>query len=729
MKRVFSFTVSLIVLFTLALSTVLFSACEEQKPEKIEWITAEYVADPVSVDPNYGQFVADGDKDISIGVLADIHVMSETQAVDMTCSDYKSWEAHGQKMLGLSESILKTAVDRIITESDFDVVLVSGDNADDGGYLSHVAVASELKRLENAGIKVFTIPGNHDINNNSYTYASGTQRLTRSTSEVEFASIYADFGYNGEDVVEYYKNEGTEAAATDANFVLGDNLSYVADLSDKYRLIAIDMCHYTDTYYLQDNDGSYAAAGYDVDEDGYVLVNGERYTLARKRHDGAMTTELLDWVKKVTIEAVQEGKIPIGMMHFPLLQHFGPLVQAENGAVNDPDTRAVADVLANAGMKFIFTGHIHIQDDALYTTRSGNKILDINSASLCNYPTPVRYFRAKGDTAYVRTWNMNSEKEEYLPSYLSQEEKDALLADFTAYSVAYLDGSMLAKIKNKIDMDMVYKILSKLGVKKNGQNDAQVTSLAEDVYNDVILKFLKLPLYEKDANGGLSVESAAKAYGVVIPQSDYTDVFNLAMSFVASMYGGDESCVALHTRVVLLKYSIYTALKVIDDFDLFAKIRQINPNFAEIDLSASLSDLYRTGKLDLCNNNLLIGLVSSLKVSGLDSFKDLIGSANAYGALRQIKKLKVISALLPDGLELGFKPEDYIEADPDNQIGCILFADLLDDAIASFTTLGLTNDSLEKGSTYKYKKGVTDSAPGDNNLTINMTTMAYSTLK
>ena len=76
-----------------------------------------------------------------------------------------------------------------------------------------------------------------------------------------------------------------------------------------------------------------------------------------------------------------------------------------------------------------------------------------------------------------------------------------------------------------------------------------------------------------------------------------------------------------------------------------------------------------------------------------------------------------------------FKPEDYIEADPDNQIGCILFADLLDDAIASFTTLGLTNDSLEKGSTYKYKKGVTDSAPGDNNLTINMTTMAYSTLK
>ncbi|HCJ01748.1 MAG TPA: hypothetical protein DHV31_02530, partial [Clostridiales bacterium] len=80
MKRVFSFTVSLIVLFTLALSTVLFSACEEQKPEKIEWITAEYVADPVSVDPNYGQFVADGDKDISIGVLADIHVMSETQA-------------------------------------------------------------------------------------------------------------------------------------------------------------------------------------------------------------------------------------------------------------------------------------------------------------------------------------------------------------------------------------------------------------------------------------------------------------------------------------------------------------------------------------------------------------------------------------------------------------------------------------------------------------------------
>ncbi|MBO7389849.1 MAG: hypothetical protein J6U39_00255, partial [Clostridia bacterium] len=85
-------------------------------------------------------FVKDGEKDISIGVLADVHVMSATQAVDMTCDDFKSWEAHGQKMLGLSESILKTTVDRIIAESDFDVVLVSGDNSDDGGEASHRAV-------------------------------------------------------------------------------------------------------------------------------------------------------------------------------------------------------------------------------------------------------------------------------------------------------------------------------------------------------------------------------------------------------------------------------------------------------------------------------------------------------------------------------------------------------------------------------------------------------------
>ena len=710
MKKVF-FRIFVIALILILASTLLLVSCKKKKKDE----------------STYGKFVIDGDKDISIGVLADIHVMSETQAVNMTCSDYKAWEAHGQKMLGLSESLLKTAVDRIIAESDFDVVLVSGDNADDGGEVSHRTVATELKRLEDAGIKVFTIPGNHDLNNKSYTYASGQAVLTNPTTEVEFASIYADFGYNSADTLEFYKNSGTSAAANDATFALGDNLSYVADLSDKYRLIAIDMCNYVSTGYIMDTDGSFAAAGYAVDNEGYVLVNGQRYPTVANRHDGAMTKSLLNWAEQKTEEAVAAGKIPVGMMHFPLIQHFGSLVQSANAAVNDPEGTHVADVFADAGMKFIFTGHIHIQDNALYTSKAGNNILYINSASLCNYPTPVRYFRAKGEDAYVRTWNMNCVKEQYLPSYLSAEEKSSILKDFKSYSIAYLDDSMLAKVKNKIDMDMIYKILSKLGVKKDGANDAAVTTLANGVYNDVFLRFLKLPLYAKDANGGLSVESAAKAYGINIPSSNYTDVFNLAMSFVAGLYGGEESCAADDPRVTLLKYSIYTAFKIIDEFDFFAKVKQVNPSFATIDIGEALSELYRFGTLDVCKDNLLVGLVMSLDIKALKKYVNYNENTNPYTALQGLVSLvsRLDDLPIPEGLDIS----TYVIANDVQQKGAIRLGALLEDNIASKLLLGLANDSVEGESTYVYLDGVTDSAPNDNRLKINMTTMAYSALK
>ncbi len=723
MKRKLIILTALILVLILSLSIGLMACGNKNKGDDSEGGSGE------DAQTTTHPFVKDGDKDISIGVLADVHVMSETQAVNMTCDDYKSWEAHGQKMLGLSESILKTTVDRIIAESDFDVVLVSGDNSDDGGEVSHRAVAAELKRLEDAGIKVYTIPGNHDINNNSYTYASGKAVLTNPTTEQEFASIYADFGYNSADTLEFYKNSGTDAALNEDTFSIGDNLSYVADLGDKYRLIAIDMCKYVSDYYLTDTDGSYAAAGYQVDGAGRVLVDGEPYPLVTNRHDGAMTSGLLDWAQAKTEEAVAAGKIPVGMMHFPLIQHFGSLVQAANGAVNEPyKDRYVADVLADAGMKFIFTGHIHIQDDALYTSKAGNKILDINSASLSNYPTPVRYFRAKGEDAYVRTWHMDYVNKSYLPSYLTDQEKALIKKDFIAYSVDYLDGSMLAKVKNKVDMDLIYDLLEVLGVEKNGTNNSAVTALAEGVYNDVVLRFLSLPLYEKDANGGLSVESAAKAYGITIPTSSYTSVFNLAMSFVAGMYGGDESLTSTDTRVELLKYSIYTAVKIVADYDFFGKVKAINPSFADIDLSLTIRDLYLYGALDVCNDNLLVGLVSSLNIKLIKEYLNFNENTNDFKALEQVAALagNVDLSSFIQGVNININ--DYIVISESAKIGDILIGDIIDDNIASSLLLGLTNDSLESGSTYDYLDGTTDSAPADNSLKINITTMAYSAL-
>ncbi|GEM_PF-1235065 len=677
------------------------------------------------------KYKKDGKTDISIGVLADIHVMAETQAVDMTCADYKAWEAHGQKMLGLSESLLKTAVDRIIKESDFKVVLVSGDNADDGGEISHRAVAAQLKRLEDAGIAVFTIPGNHDLNNKSYTYAGGSAALSNPTTEAEFAEIYKDFGYNATDSLEFYKRDGATAEERKtASFAIGDNLSYIADLSDQYRLIAIDMSNYVATDCIKDTDGSYAAAGYTVDSEGYVLVDGERYPTVRNRHDGAMTEGLLLWAEAKTKEAVAAGKIPLGMMHFPLIQHFGSLVDAANGAVNDPEGYVVADVLADAGMRYIFTGHIHMQDDALYTTQKGNKILDINSASLCNYPTPVRYFRAKGDEVYVRTWNMDRIEQKYLPSYLSAAERKAIKKDFRAYSVDYIDESMLAKVKNKVDMDMMYTLLKKFGikVKEDQSNKKEVDALAQSLYEDVFLKFLKMPLYKKNAEKGeTSVESIVKSYGLKMPSSDYTSVFDLAMSYVVGVYGGDEQASLKENRATLLKYSIYSAFWVIADYDLFEKLHDLNPDVAKISLKDSMEDLFIYGKLDVCKNGLLIGVLTSLDVSALKKYLSFDASSDPYRVLKSVQNVLATSAVKE--MLFGIDLTSYLQVNTSAKVGCIDLGAAYDDLLFGELTLGLMNDAIEGKSVYSYRDGKTDNAPADNNLKINTKSMAYSALK
>ncbi len=698
MKKTLSVFIS--ILFILCLCLPIFSACDgEKKTEASE----------------FGKYISDGKNDIAIGVLADIHVMSETQAVDMTCADFKTYESKGIKLLDLSEAILKTAVDRIIEESDLDIVLLSGDNADDGGEITQRAVARELQRLEDAGIKVFTIPGNHDLNSRAYTYAGGVSAVADPTTESEFASIYKNFGYSAQEVKEFYKNAGTDDLKND-EFEDGDNLSYVADLSDKYRLIAIDMVNHVMTNYVTDANGE------------NLLYDGKPYPNVRNRHDGAMTESLLLWAKQKTEEAITDGKIPLGMMHFPLISHFGPMIKAKNMLTNNPEGYYVADVLADAGMKYIFTGHIHIQDNAIYTSKAGNKILDINTASLCNDPTPVRVFQAKGNDVYIRTWNMNSIKEKYLPSSLSAEEKAAILSDFRAYSVKDLDESMLAKVKNTVDMDMIYRILGYFDIKKGGEKDREIDALASSIYNDLILGFVKMPLYKKDAKQGEnSVEAIAEKYGVKIPSSEYTTVFNLAMSYASVLFGGDESVSVTDARYVLLKYSIFSVFEAISEFDLFTKMHAINENVALVDLSGSMANLFKYGTLDVCSNNLLVGIVSSLNISVVKNYLNFNENTNAYKALESVKGL--IRTLNVKDMLMGLEVADYITANDKQGVGFIKLGALMDACFSGPVLLCLANDSLESVSVIEHLDGSIDLAPSDRNLKINTETMAYSALK
>ena len=70
-------------------------------------------------------------------------------------------------------------------------VILSGDLTFNGEKLSHQKLAQKLRRLTEAGIDVWVIPGNHDLNNSAAASFSQDQaRRVESVSAAEFSAIY-----------------------------------------------------------------------------------------------------------------------------------------------------------------------------------------------------------------------------------------------------------------------------------------------------------------------------------------------------------------------------------------------------------------------------------------------------------------------------------------------------------------------------------------------------------
>ena len=110
-----------------------------------------------------------------------------------------------------------------------DILLIPGDLTKDGEQVSHKTMVTLLKQLADAHIKVFVVPGNHDINNpEARTYDGDNATPTPSISAADFSNIYSAYGYDN-------------AIARDPN-----SLSYVAQPYPGLWIFGIDDCEYYD---------------------------------------------------------------------------------------------------------------------------------------------------------------------------------------------------------------------------------------------------------------------------------------------------------------------------------------------------------------------------------------------------------------------------------------------------------------------------------------------------
>ena len=118
------------------------------------------------------------------------------------------------KTMAYSDELMDAFVDQVISRKP-DALILSGDLTFNGEYESHEALVQKLNRINAAGIPVFVLPGNHDLNNRSAVRFEGDayEHVSSVTGE-EFAALYHAHGYD-------------RALAKDDR-----SLSYVAALSE-----------------------------------------------------------------------------------------------------------------------------------------------------------------------------------------------------------------------------------------------------------------------------------------------------------------------------------------------------------------------------------------------------------------------------------------------------------------------------------------------------------------
>ena len=316
--------------------------------------------------------IASTKETVNFGILSDTHYFAES-AMGETAEDRQEFidmMLLNNSTTGYAPELLDTALANLALQAkngEIEFVLMPGDLTRNAEYAAHKEQAEKLAAFEEeTGIPVYVINGNHDINNKRSMYYDGENLVVSSknpalrdqidTSPEEFEALYKDFGFTAEGDGYYtrYKEKANNSEGS---------LSYVTDLNDDYRLIALD------------------AMMYSAD----TTDSGE----AEQETGGKMSDEFLAWAVAETEKAVKDGKTVIVMCHNNLIPHMETQVDILDQFVLF-NWQEVVDALAKAGAHHVVSGHSHMQDTAAYVTDSGDEVLEITTSSILSFPNQYR---------------------------------------------------------------------------------------------------------------------------------------------------------------------------------------------------------------------------------------------------------------------------------------------------------------------------------------------------
>ena len=248
-------------------------------------------------------------------LASDLHYMSST-----THDDGKAFwsmvEHDDGKIDQYSEEMLDTLVETAI-ENHPTALALTGDITLNGERINHELLAKKLQKVQDAGIPVVVIPGNHDIQNkNASTYfGDKREKAEYLESGKDFYDIYHEFGHD--------QSPNRDEAS----------LSYVYPLDPSHWLLMMDSCIYDDGNHVE----------------------------------GRISDATLGWMETHLRVAKEHGIQVIVLAHHNLLQEsrlFTTQCEMENG----PEVTAL---LEKYQVPLYISGHLHVQRIREHVTGPG----------------------------------------------------------------------------------------------------------------------------------------------------------------------------------------------------------------------------------------------------------------------------------------------------------------------------------------------------------------------
>lgn len=284
--------------------------------------------------------------DIRLAFIADLHHYSEK--LGNTGRAYELREGSDQKCLKETGAVIDAVFSEFI-KNDAYAVCIAGDITNDGEKVCHDEILEKFRHFSEKK-KLYLITSTHDwCSDKNPRRFSGNEIFNDvdTLSPEELTAYYSVFG------------EKDEISAYETPIGLRSRCFQV---SENLRLLAVH----------DDCDGSGGKSGYSESH--------------------------LSWMVNELKRAENDGCKVIAMEHHLLLHPFCRFI---NSGQSIADNFEVASVLADNGLRLMFTGHSHMQRTTEFVSANSNKITQINLGALTGHPGAVTYLTFDGENAEI----------------------------------------------------------------------------------------------------------------------------------------------------------------------------------------------------------------------------------------------------------------------------------------------------------------------------------------